>query len=177
MNNDTIQLHELMLNRGTFFCYAGPLSEEVLTSLSSVAKDQLTETDSTSPITNKVFSIFVEQAQNIIRYSVDRLDKSGVGSVSISLTSHGFLIEAVNEVDGNSRKRLEEILTQLKHMDAAELKAAYKQRLKQGPPEGSVGAGLGFIEVARRSSRFDFVFEERNGQTLFLYRGWVNTHA
>ena len=68
MNNDTIQLLELMLNRGTFFCYAGPLSEEVLTSLSSVVKDQLTETDSTSPITNKVFSIFVEQAQNIIRY-------------------------------------------------------------------------------------------------------------
>ena len=116
----------------------------------------------------------MEQAQNIIRYSLDRLDKSGVGSVSISHTSHGFLIEAVNEVDGNSRKRLEEILTQLKHMDAAELKVAYKQRLKQGPPEGSVGAGLGFIEVARRSSRFDFVFEERNDQTLFIYRGWVN---
>ena len=176
MNNDTIQLHELMLNRGTFFCYAGPLSEEVLTSLSSVVKDQLTETDSTSPITNKVFSIFVEQAQNIIRYSVDRLDKSGVGSVSISHTNDGFLIEAVNEVDGKSRERLEDILTQLKHMDAAELKAAYKQRLKQGPPEGSVGAGLGFIEVARRSSRFDFAFEEHNGQTLFLYRGWVSTH-
>ena len=42
MNSDTVQMHELMLTRGTFFCYAGPLSEEVLTSLSSVVKGQLT---------------------------------------------------------------------------------------------------------------------------------------
>ena len=99
MSSNTIQLHELMLSRGTFFCYAGPLSEEVLTSLSGVVKEQLTETDSTSPITNKVFSIFVEQAQNIIRYSGDRMDKSGVGSGSISASDDGFLIEADNEID------------------------------------------------------------------------------
>jgi hypothetical protein len=174
MSSNTIQLHELMLSRGTFFCYAGPLSEEVLTSLSGVVKEQLTETDSTSPITNKVFSIFVEQAQNIIRYSGDRMDKSGVGSVSISASDDGFLIEAVNEIDLKSKLRLTEVLTQLKEMDASELKAAYKRRLKSGPPEGSVGAGLGFIEVARRSSRFDFLFEEHNDKTLFLYRGWVD---
>jgi anti-sigma regulatory factor (Ser/Thr protein kinase) len=175
MNNNTIQLHELMLSRGTFFCYAGPLSEDVLTSLSGVVKEQLTETDSTSPITNKVFSIFVEQAQNIIRYSGDRMDKSGVGSVSISASDDGFLIEAVNEIKDGSQERLEGILTDLKNMDAAELKAAYKQRLKSGPPEGSVGAGLGFIEVARRSARLDFCFEPPTNVPRFLDRGWVDT--
>jgi hypothetical protein len=172
-NSNTIQLHELMIERGTFFCYAGPLSEEILTSISGVVKEQLTETDSTGPITNKVFSIFIEQVQNIIRYSSERIDESGVGSVSISKTDDGFLIEAVNEVDQDSQSRIDSMLADLKNMDAAELKAAYKNRLKSGPPLGSVGAGLGFIEIARRSSRFDYSFEQHKGSTLFLYRGWV----
>ncbi len=170
---NTIQLHELMIDRGTFFCYAGPLSEEILTSISGVVKEQLSETDSTGPITNKVFSIFIEQVQNIIRYSFERIDDSGVGSVSISRTDGGFLIEAVNEVDHQSQHKIAEVLSDLQSMDASALKAAYKTRLKSGPPEGSVGAGLGFIEIARRSSRFDYSFEQHKGTTLFLYRGWV----
>ena len=172
-NRNSIQLHELMIDRGTFFCYAGPLSEEILTSISGVVKEQLTESDSTGPITNKVFSIFIEQVQNIIRYSFERIDDSGVGSVSISKTSEGFLIEAVNEVDQESQAKIGEMLADLQNMDAPALKAAYKLRLKSGPPEGSVGAGLGFIEIARRSTRFDYSFEQHKGTTLFLYRGWV----
>ena len=36
----------------------------------------------------------------------------------------------------------------------------YKETLKSETPEGSKGAGVGFIEIARRSSkpiRFDFI--------------------
>lgn len=175
MNNKSVQLHELMLSRGTFFCYSGPLSEEVLTSISAVVKDQLTDSKSNLTIKTKVFGIFIEQAQNIIRYSGSRVDKSGVGSVSISHTDSGFMLESVNEITGSDQKRVTEILRGLKGMDTTQLKAAYKQRIKNGPPVGSAGAGLGFIEVARRSTRFDYAFEKHNGVTLFLYWGWVDT--
>ena len=173
MNTKSIQLHELMLSRGTFFCYAGPLSEEVLTSISGVVKDQLTDSDSDLLIKKKVFSIFIEQAQNIIRYSGAGLEKSGVGSVSISHTDTGFVLEAVNEINPTDQVRVAQMLDELQSMDESELKRAYRERMKSGPPEGSVGAGLGFIEVARRSSSFDYAFEERGGVLLFLYRGWV----
>jgi hypothetical protein len=175
MNTKSIQLHELMLSRGTFFCYSGPLSEEVLTSISAVVKDQLTDSRSDLSIKTKVFGIFVEQAQNIIRYSGLRVDKSGVGSVSISHTDSGFMLESVNEITTSGQQKVAKILGELKAMDAQQLKAAYKERIKDGPPSGNTGAGLGFIEVARRSSRFDYAFEEHNGVTLFIYRGWVDT--
>ena len=175
MNTKSIQLHELMLSRGTFFCYSGPLSEEVLTSISAVVKEQLTDSKSDIAIKTKVFGIFIEQAQNIIRYSGSRVDKSGVGSVSISHTDSGFMLESVNEIISSDQQRIEEILGQLKGIDSDQLKAAYKERIKNGPPAGSTGAGLGFIEVARRSSSFDYAFEEHHGVRLFLYRGWVDT--
>jgi hypothetical protein len=175
MNTKSIQLHELMLSRGTFFCYSGPLSEQVLTSISAVVKDQLTDSESDLSIKTKVFGIFIEQAQNIIRYSGARVDKSGVGSVSISHTDTGFMLESVNEINGADKQRVAQLLAELKEMDSAQLKAAYKERIKNGPPAGSTGAGLGFIEVARRSSRFDYAFEQHNGADLFIYRGWVDT--
>ncbi len=172
MENDTLKLHELMMSRGTFFCYSGPLSEEVLTSLSGAVKEQLSDSEDL-PVVKKVFGIFVEQAQNIIRYSTDRLEQSGVGSVAISKTKMGFLIEAVNSIDSKNTETLEEILRPLTEMDQDELKSAYKDRLRSGPPDGSRGAGLGFIEMARRSSKFDYEFLEHNDNTYFVYRGWV----
>jgi hypothetical protein len=175
MNTKSVQLHELMLSRGTFFCYSGPLSEEVLTSISAVVKDQLTDSKSDLAIKTKVFGIFIEQAQNIIRYSGARVDKSGVGSVSISHTDTGFMLESVNEISSADQHRVAQMLGELKAMDSAQLKATYKERIKNGPPTGSTGAGLGFIEVARRSSNFDYAFEQHNGASLFIYRGWVDT--
>jgi hypothetical protein len=40
-----------------------------------------------------------------------------------------------------------------------ELKALYKEQLRAEPEQGSKGAGLGFMEIARRASKpleFDF---------------------
>jgi hypothetical protein len=44
-------------------------------------------------------------------------------------------------------------------MSKDELKALYKEQLRAEPEEGSKGAGLGFMEIARRASKpieFDF---------------------
>ena len=45
-------------------------------------------------------------------------------------------------------------------MNKDELKALYKEKLRADPEEGSKGAGLGFMEIARRATQpieFDFV--------------------
>ena len=44
-------------------------------------------------------------------------------------------------------------------MNKEELRALYKEQLRAEPEEGSKGAGLGFMEIARRASKpieFDF---------------------
>ena len=56
----------------------------------------------------------------------------------------------------------------------ASLRQMYKQRLRDGPPEDSEGAGLGFIEMARRVKHFEFNFVESEEGALFVYRGWVS---
>ena len=78
---ESVEFHKLLLSRGTFFCYSGLLSEEVLTAISSIVREQVTDIDNNEDITTRVFGIFVEQAQNIIRYSENRLGEGGLGTV------------------------------------------------------------------------------------------------
>ena len=97
-----------------------------------------------------------------------------VGTIAISLDEGSFLIEAVNVVSESKRDVLEETLVDLSVKDQNELRKLYRQRLKDGPPEHSAGAGLGFIEMARRVKKFEFDFQAHEFGALFVYRGWVS---
>jgi anti-sigma regulatory factor (Ser/Thr protein kinase) len=164
--------HKLLEQRRTFFCYSGLLSEEVLSTFSGIVREQMSEMEDDAEITKRVFGIFVEQAQNVIRYSKDRISEGGTGTVAISRAANGFLIEAINPMNPEHAEGLQQNLAELKAMDSKELRKAYKQRLREGPPEGSKGAGLGFIEMARKADHFDFDFAGST-ELLFVFKVWI----
>ncbi|MEC8542391.1 MAG: SiaB family protein kinase, partial [SAR324 cluster bacterium] len=163
---------KLLEQRRTFFCYSGLLSEDVLSTFSGIVREQMSEMEDDTEITKRVFGIFVEQAQNVIRYSKDRIAEGGTGTVAISRAEDGFLIEAINPMDHENAEGLQKNLDELKAMDSKELRKAYKQRLREGPPEGSKGAGLGFIEMARKADRFEFDFVGST-ELLFVFKVWI----
>ena len=164
--------HKLLEQRRTFFCYSGLLSEDVLSTFSGIVREQMSEMEDDTEITKRVFGIFVEQAQNVIRYSKDRIAEGGTGTVAISRAEDGFLIEAINPMDDENAEGLQKNLDELKAMDSKELRKDYKQRLREGPPEGSKGAGLGFIEMARKADRFEFDFVGST-ELLFVFKVWI----
>ena len=164
--------HKLLEQRRTFFCYSGLLSEDVLSTFSGIVREQMSEMEDDAEITKRVFGIFVEQAQNVIRYYKDRIAEGGTGTVAISRAEDGFLIEAINPMDHENAAGLQKNLDELKAMDSKELRKAYKQRLRDGPPEGSKGAGLGFIEMARKADRFEFDFVG-SSELLFVFKVWI----
>ena len=164
--------HKLLEQRRTFFCYSGLLSEDVLSTFSGIVREQVNEIEDDAEITKRVFGIFVEQAQNVIRYSKERIATGGTGTVAISRAEDGFLVEAINPMDEQNVEDLRQNLAELQAMDSKELRKAYKQRLRDGPPEGSKGAGLGFIEMARKADRFEFDFVGTS-ELLFVFKVWI----
>jgi hypothetical protein len=61
--------------------------------------------------------------------------------------------------------RLNARLSRIRDMSKDELKALYKEQLRAEPEIGSKGAGLGFMEIARRASKpleFDFTTLDNN---------------
>ena len=54
-------------------------------------------------------------------------------------------------------------------LDKKALKALYKQTLRDGPPEGSKGAGIGFVEIALRATKgFEFEFQDSDDENVFF---------
>jgi len=170
---DSHEFHKLLLSRGTFFCYSGLLSEEVLSAISGIVREQVSDINHDIDLTTRVFGIFIEQAQNIIRYSEERLAEGGIGTVAIGHSNEGFVVEAINPMNADKMLSLKGNLEELQQMDSKDLRKAYKQRLREGPPEGSKGAGLGFIEIARKSSKFEFDFVE-SPELLFVLKAWID---
>jgi Family of unknown function (DUF6272) len=166
----------LMDEQGIIFSFSGYLSEGVLYSLGEALRQKMTleETDITT--VKKVFSVFVEQSQNIIRYSADKVAGSadqGVelssGMVTIGRENGHFCIVCANLMQQNRVEKLRERLELLRHMDKDEIKAFYREQLRDVPDEDSRGGTIGLIEIARRASTpIEFDFSPVNADTAFF---------
>jgi len=162
--------------RGIIFSFSGYLSEEILYSLGNALRQKMTLEDANVTTVKKVFSVFVEQAQNIIRYSADKLsgDKGksielSSGMVTIGTENDRFFIVCANVVLAADEPRLRERLELLRAMDREAIKAYYKEQLREAPEEQSKGATIGLIEIARRASEpIEFDFDPIDDQTFFF---------
>lgn len=152
--------------RGIVFSFSGYLSEGILYSLGDALRQKMALEDTDVTTIKKVFSVFVEQSQNIIRYSADKvqgnLGKSvelSSGMVTIGSENGRFFIVCGNIILDEDMEKLRGRLEILRGMDRDEIKAYYKEQLREPPDEGSRGATIGLIEIARRASapiEFDF---------------------
>ncbi|RKZ48148.1 MAG: hypothetical protein DRR16_14780 [Candidatus Parabeggiatoa sp. nov. 3] len=153
-------LHELKMlldQQGIFFCFSGPMSQELMVGIGDTLRNKMKLDDANSSTIVKVFSMFVEQSQNIIHYSAEKTppdeDKAELSSGIIGVgydTGHYYVL-CGNLINKEAVAPLCEQLAKLQSMSKDELKRYYKAQRKKGSPTNSKGAGLGFIELARKS--------------------------
>jgi hypothetical protein len=158
---------------------AGYLSEGILYSLGEALRQKMVIEDADVGTIKKVFSVFVEQAQNIIRYSADKLQpETAPGGRSVALSSGmiaigtergRFFIVCANTMRVADMPKLKSRLDHLRAMDPGAIKAYYKEQLREPPDEDSKGATIGLIEIARRASEpIEFDFEPIDADTTFF---------
>lgn len=159
-------------NNGIIFSFAGPMSHQVVEGIGNALKVKMEEDSVTKTVTMKVFSIFVEQVQNVINYSDERepeVSDMAFGIIVIGKEDENFFIYCGNKIKNENGEKLKKNLEELSKMDKAELKEFYKKKRKEGSDEQSKGAGIGFIEMARKSTKpLEFNFEEINSECSFF---------
>lgn len=156
--------------------FSGFVSEGILFSLGEALKQKMTLDETDINTTKKVFSVFVEQVQNVIRYSSDRLESDvgrkaelGSGTITVGHDMDKFFIVCCNTVESADVAMLKERLEILKTLDKEALKAYYREKLREEPEAQSKGATIGLIEIARRASApIEFDFEEIDKNSSFF---------
>lgn len=140
---------------GVLFYYTGEFSQNVIGAMSDSLKQQLDAVGASGPARRKVFSTFIEMAQNIVHYASDEEINSKTGAMLICHDQGKFYVMCANPVKLAHVDRLRAKLEPLRNMTLDEIKLAYKEQLRNDEHEKdsiSKGAGLGFLTVARESS-------------------------
>jgi len=177
-----MDLRSMLHTQGVIFAYSGYVTEPVLSGVGEALKQKLTIDDADTKTLRSVFAIFVEQMQNIIRYSAEKahqpmppasdagaLKEIRYGILTIGREGNDYMVCAGNLVRQADVPRLKERLSRIKNMSKEELKALYKEQLRADPEQGSKGAGLGFMEIARRATQpIDFDFADVDSEYSFF---------
>jgi len=131
----------------------GPFTSEVIV---ACGRELRALPDLSEDARHRLFATFVELAQNIARYSVERAGppggERGAGEVTVSAAEGRLLVAASNLVSPAAAAALADQIAALKELDAAALRVLHRDRRRAPPPPGSLGAGLGLIEMARNAS-------------------------
>ncbi len=169
--------------RGIIFCYSGYMTEDVLAGIGSAIRRKLEIEEADRRTAKILFSVFVEQVQNVIRYSAEGEPPNvppgdfdlRYGVLTVGIQDDMYFVACGNLVKNADVDPLGAALSHIKALSKEELKVLYREKLKDGPPEGSKGAGVGFIEIARRADNgFDFDFAPMNDEfSYFCLKAYI----
>jgi hypothetical protein len=139
-------------------CFNGPFSHSVIEELGIAVRKYLESNEAPRDRVADVFAVFVEQAQNLKNYTSNEIFASPElvnyrnGTLVISREKNGYIVSSGNLVQPKDGEMLTHLLDELVGLDSTALKVLYKQRLRSNPSSGPGGAGLGFIDMARKAS-------------------------
>jgi hypothetical protein len=164
---DVHQFHADLQKKGIIFCFSGPVSQDVIEGIGGTLKQKMELEEADLNTTQKVFSIFVEQMQNIVNYSAERVAYDSkedreirVGVLIVGQEASRFYVLCGNRIRHEDVQRLRQQLELIQGLNKDELKKLFRDRRKTGTTNVSNrGSGLGFVDIARKASfpiEFDF---------------------
>jgi hypothetical protein len=175
-------------DRGISFSYSGYLNEDILSGIGNALRTKMLIDRTEETVSRAVFSAFVEQVQNVIRYSAETSQAAAsagtpedegtqlilpYGLVAIGEYPDGQrFVTCCNMVHSSDTENLVAQLESIRGLDRKELGALMRQQLRAGPPEGSKGAGVGFIAIAREAQglwEYDIVKNAKGDFDFFCF--------
>jgi hypothetical protein len=174
--NDFFQYREEITRNGIFLTFNGVLIHSFMVQLGQVLKTKMSLFNVDKNLESKIFSTVIEQAQNIIFYSDERLpvpalneEMVGVGTITVGMEDGHYFVICGNMIANGKVEKLNQKLTTIQKMNQDELKQYYKEQRRMTPDADSKGAGIGFIEMARKSSRvIEFAFRKLDEQNSYF---------
>ena len=111
------KLRNVLKEQKIVFCYSGYMTENILTAIGETIKKKLEIEDADLTTTKRVFSIFVEQVQNVIRYSAEKIpeklhnkDELRYGLIAIGNDIEGIFVHCGNLILNEEEPHLEQTI-------------------------------------------------------------------
>jgi hypothetical protein len=152
--------------------YEGDFTQETTKSILTMAERNLDSSGEEANIKRKVFNVMVEALQNIVKHSdelVDGVMKSHAAIFLIGREENRYSVMSGNAVRKTNISKLKEKLEKINSLDKEGLKELYKSIIKNTTISEKGGAGLGFVDMARKSgTKLEYEFPEMSTDYAFF---------
>ncbi|MHA6480797.1 SiaB family protein kinase [Paenibacillus sp. strain BS8-2] len=179
---DVLEVQQALRSRGILICFSGKLTQALIVEYGEAVKSYLETEDRPQNEVYNIFALFIEQTQNINNYIAIKTNSPHYETllhssiVTIGKTEDdGYLVCSGNLIENEDVAALESYIDPLMTMDKTELKALYRTKMKADLAPGAASAGLGLIDMARKSStplQYSIV-ERNNGLSFFTLNATV----
>ncbi len=161
-------LHQTMVDQHLILVYEGEFTQEITKSVLAMAERNMDSTGEESSIKRKVFNVMVECLQNIVKHA-DQDDRDNAAIFLIGRDNENYTIISGNPIKTDDKEKLGGSLERINSLDKDGLKQLYKDIIKNTEISDKGGAGLGFVDMARKSGRkLDYEFVDTDNGTSFF---------
>lgn len=172
--NQVYEIYKKLEERNVLLSFKGMITSELLTTILQIMESKMDHIDENPKVKKKVFNILVECLQNLYHH-IDQDDFVHVPAeersalLMIAKIGDSYQITTGNYMKASDVPVLKEKLDLVNGMDKEELKAYYKQVLSEGNMSSKGTAGLGMIDIARKSGeKLEYEFLPINDRTSFF---------
>ena len=146
-----MKTHEITL------AYEGEINHQIMKAFTTLAQGKMDKESEASHVQKRVYHVMVECLQNISKHAfhtnVQPDSELNRGILLVIKTENEYKITTGNIIEISHSEELKETLSKINTLDKAELDKLYKTQLKEGELSKRGGAGLGFIDIKRKTGQ------------------------
>lgn len=163
----SMKQHEISL------VYEGEITHQITKAFTSLTESNMAKEEESNTVQKKVFHVMVECLQNISKHADDfgtnEYMFSGRGIFMVAKGKDVYTVTTGNAVENNRIDELKKMLEQVNNLDKDELTELYKKQIREGRLSDKGGAGLGFIDIKRKTGKnLEYHFLPINDHTSFF---------
>ena len=145
----SMKAHEISL------VYEGEITHQITKAFTTMAETNMLKDEESNSVQKKVFHVMVECLQNISKHAdAPGLENDIFASRGLFMVSKGensYNVTTGNIVENDKIEELTSMLDHINSLDKDGLKALHKEQMQKGSLSEKGGAGLGFIDIARKT--------------------------
>ena len=173
-----VQFHRMMVDKKLTLAYEGEVTQEITKAFTSMTEKNLEKVEEDGKIKKKVYHVMVECLQNIAKHAdddtatasdnlEDGLAKTGI--FLIGSDEKEYFITSGNGIANENIPALKEMIDNINSLDKDGLKELHKFKMRETAISEKGGAGLGFIDIARKTGNpLEYHFEPMDADNSFF---------
>jgi hypothetical protein len=152
------------------YVYKGIFNPNHTDQILSLAENNMAVTGESTKTQKRVYFVMVESLQNITRHQDVKQDEENQAFFVVHNNVGEYDLTSGNVVTKEEIDSLKEKIDKINSLNPDELKAYQKEILENQLMSDKGGAGLGLIEMARRSgNKLEYDFQEINDKLSYFY--------